>query len=124
MKTIGDRIRSVRESLGLTGEEFGKKLNVTKVAVSNWENGNRKPDGDMLVKIADLGEVSTDYLLCRTDSKRGIILKYDIDGNEVIFEVSKDVYPEGLTKEEVIEKLKILKKLEEMGIKFPDVSEE
>ncbi|MGL4569586.1 MAG: helix-turn-helix domain-containing protein [Clostridium sp.] len=123
MKTVGDRIRSVREDLGLTGEEFGNKLNVTKVAVSNWENGNRKPDGEMLVKIADLSGVSTDYLLCRTDEKKGIIVEYNINGDDIIFEVSKDVYPEGLTKEEILEKLKILKKLEEMGIQFPEDKE-
>src|SRR3712207_6797934 len=61
--TLGQQIKKIRESLGLTGEEFGKKLNVTKVAVSNWENNNRKPDLDMLVKIAKLGNTSVDSLL-------------------------------------------------------------
>lgn len=63
MSTLGQQIKKIRESLGLTGEEFGKKLNVTKVAVSNWENNNRKPDLDMLVKIAKLGNTSVDSLL-------------------------------------------------------------
>lgn len=67
MSTLGYRIRKVRENLNLTGEEFGKKLNVTKVAVSNWENNNRKPDAEMLIKIADLGNISTDHLLGRTN---------------------------------------------------------
>lgn len=67
MSTLGDRIKEVRESLKLTGEEFGKKLNVTKVAVSNWENGNRNPDIEMIAKIAKLGDVTIDYLSGETN---------------------------------------------------------
>lgn len=78
MSTLGERIKNIRESLNLTGEEFGKKLNVTKVAVSNWENNNRKPDADMLIKIAELGNVTTDYLLARTNEKKSIISEEDI----------------------------------------------
>ena len=69
MNTIGERIKEIRNSLELTGEEFGAKLNVKKGTVSNWENTNRIPDALMLVRIADLGNVSADYLLCRTDNK-------------------------------------------------------
>ena len=47
--TLGSRIKYVREKMNYTGEEFGKLLSVTKVAVSNWENDNRKPDVDMIV---------------------------------------------------------------------------
>lgn len=116
---VGIRIKELRTALNLTGEEFGNKLNVTKVAVSNWENGHRKPDPDMLIKIADTCDVSVDWILGRTNEKKGILYTYEIDGNDVAFEVSKEIYPNGLTKEEVREKLKILKKLEEMGIVFP-----
>lgn len=70
MNTIGERIKDIRNSLGLTCEEFGAKLNVKKGTVSNWENNNRIPDALMLVRIADLGNVSADYLLCRTDIKQ------------------------------------------------------
>lgn len=37
MKTRGDRIRHVREQMGLSQEAFGKRLKVAKAAVSNWE---------------------------------------------------------------------------------------
>lgn len=116
--TLGSRIKYVREKMNYTGEEFGKLLNVTKVAVSNWENDNRKPDVDMIVKIANLSNVTTDFLLCNTDIEKNLLSKYDIDGNDIVFEVSKEVYPNGITKEEMIEKLKILKHFEESGIQF------
>jgi transcriptional regulator with XRE-family HTH domain len=53
MNTIGERIKDIRNSLELTGEEFGAKLNVKKGTVSNWENNNRIPDALMLVRIAE-----------------------------------------------------------------------
>lgn len=114
--TIGSRIRYVREKLGYTGEEFGKCLNVTKVAISNWENDNRKPDLDTIVRIANLGNVSTDFILCNTKNEDKVISKYEIDGDDVIFEVSKEVYPNGISKDEIIEKLRLLKQMEDSGI--------
>lgn len=116
--TLGSRIKYIREKMNCTGEEFGKMLNVTKVAISNWENDNRKPDVDMIVKIAKLGNVTTDFLLCNTDIENNILSQCNIDNNNVIFEVSKEVYPNGISKEEMIEKLKIFKQLEESGVKF------
>lgn len=37
--TIGERIRSMRESLGLTQEELGKKCNTTKQTINKYESG-------------------------------------------------------------------------------------
>lgn len=51
----------------LTQEELGKKVNVTKVSISGYENGNRTPDTETLQKLADVFAVSTDYLLGRSD---------------------------------------------------------
>ena len=116
--TLGSRIKYIREKMNCTGEEFGKLLNVTKVAISNWENDNRKPDVDMIVKIATLGNVTTDFLLCKTDIEDNTISKININKDELIFEVSKEVYPDGISKEEMLEKLKIFKQLEESGVKF------
>lgn len=101
MRTTGDRIRYIRINiLDKTGNEFGDLLNVTKVAVSNWENNNRMPDAEMLVKIADLGDVSVDWLLCRTDNPSSKILKTDYEGNEIEVEIDKN-YPHNLTPEDV-----------------------
>ena len=50
--------------------------------------------------------------------KRNEKSKININKDELIFEVSKEVYPNGISKEEMIEKLKIFKQLEESGVKF------
>ncbi|MBR2929900.1 MAG: helix-turn-helix transcriptional regulator [Clostridia bacterium] len=46
--------------------EFARIIGVTKQCVSNWENDNVLPSIEMLIKIADLFHVSTDYLLGRS----------------------------------------------------------
>lgn len=63
MSILGDNIRKLRLEKGLRGEDLGKHFNVTKAAVSNWESGNRKPDSDIIVKLAEFFDVTTDYLL-------------------------------------------------------------
>lgn len=60
---FSERVKDLRTSLGLNQVEFGKSLNVTKQSVSNWENNNILPSIDMVIKIAKLYSVSTDYLL-------------------------------------------------------------
>lgn len=65
---LGDRISKWRKQKKLTQEELAKKANVTKAAVSNYENGHSTPSNDTLVAIADALDVSTDYLLGRTDN--------------------------------------------------------
>ena len=79
----GKRIKKLRQDLKLTGCEFGKKLDVTKTAVSNWENGNRTPDIDTINKIADYCNVSADYLLGRTDNPNHTIIESNYKGKNI-----------------------------------------
>lgn len=60
---FGENIRNLRKSYGLSQTELAAKLNVTKQAVSNWENNNILPSIDMLIRIANFFSVSSDYLL-------------------------------------------------------------
>lgn len=60
---FGEKIRSLRKSYGLSQSELSRRLNVTKQAVSNWENNNILPSIDMLIRIANFFSVSSDYLL-------------------------------------------------------------
>ena len=69
MSILGDNIRKLRLEKGLRGEDLGKQFNVTKTAVSNWESGNRKPDSDIIVKLAEYFDVTTDYLLGNSNIK-------------------------------------------------------
>jgi len=68
MTTLGSRLTYLREKRGWTKTYVAEKLNIKTVSTyANWEYDLRQPDNDMLVKIAVLFEVSTDYLLGRID---------------------------------------------------------
>lgn len=58
--TQGERIREVRNTLGLTLEKFGDRLGVTKVAISNIEKGNRNLTEQMTKAICR--EFNVDYM--------------------------------------------------------------
>lgn len=61
--TQGERIREIRKAMGLTLEKFGEKLGVTRVAISNIENGNRNLTDQMARSICREYNVSYDYLI-------------------------------------------------------------
>ena len=62
--TQGERIREVRNTLGLTLEKFGDRLGVTKVAISNIEKGNRNLTEQMTKAICR--EFNVDYMWLTT----------------------------------------------------------
>lgn len=64
MNTLGDRLTYLREKKGWTKTYVAKKLGIkTMSTYANWEYNLRQPDNEMLLKIADLYEVSVDFLL-------------------------------------------------------------
>lgn len=61
-----ERLRKLRKSANLSQQQLGEAMNVTKVSISGYETGNRRPDTDTLQRLADYFHVSTDYLLGRS----------------------------------------------------------
>ena len=64
---LGQRINELRTAYGWSQVELAKRLNISKQTVSNWENENIQPSIEMLVNVANLFRVSTDYLLGLND---------------------------------------------------------
>ena len=60
---LGQRICELRTASGWSQVDLAKKLGVAKQTVSNWENENIQPSIEMLVRLARLFNVATDYLL-------------------------------------------------------------
>jgi transcriptional regulator with XRE-family HTH domain len=113
MSKFGQRLRGLLEETDIEGKDFAEVMHVEPPTVSNWLNGKRFPRDEMLIQIADYFKVSLDYLLGRTDNKNGLIVNDNIDGSDIQIEVDNEIYPEGLTHEEVLE---VLKKLKEFGV--------
>lgn len=59
----GEIVRNLRKATTLTLEEFGKRLGVTKVAISNIENGKRNLTNQMIKAICREFNVNEDYLM-------------------------------------------------------------
>lgn len=63
MEKIGTIIRNHRIAQGLTQEELGAKVFVSKQAVSKWETGKTLPDIEIVRKLCDILEISKDEIL-------------------------------------------------------------
>lgn len=63
---LGDNLKRLRQSRGLSQEEMAGKLNVVRQTVSKWEKGLSVPDSEMLMEIARQFEVPVSALLGET----------------------------------------------------------
>ena len=61
--TVAKNIVRLRQASGMTQAELAAKLNYSDKAVSKWERGESMPDVAVLSKIADLFQVSLDWLV-------------------------------------------------------------
>lgn len=65
MKIFGARLREVRKSKKITQQELADRLGIKRNTYSDWENGKTEPTFEILVKLADLFDVSLDWLFGR-----------------------------------------------------------
>lgn len=63
MILIGDKLRKLRESKGLTQKQLGELLGVSAPEVSAYENDSRRPPYEVLVGYSRIFKVSTDFIL-------------------------------------------------------------
>lgn len=64
-----EKLKENRQMLNLSKQDLADKLKVSKQTVAKWETGISMPDIENLVKLSELFNVSTDYLLKDTKSK-------------------------------------------------------
>jgi len=64
---LGKRLKQARKNKGLTQDYVAKILGTTYQTISNYERGIRDPDTDSLTRLANLYEISIDWLLGLTD---------------------------------------------------------
>ena len=72
LEKIGARIRSKRESLGMTQQELAEMVNVTRNTISRYENGETEVGVITLNNIADALSVTVLWLLFGFDYENGI----------------------------------------------------
>lgn len=95
----------------INGPELATKFNITKQAVSSWTRGKSKPDADTLALIAELFDVSADYLLCRVDNPKAHKVTVDVDTSRQVetLALSRSDNPDDDLPEEAIKQLEDFK---------------
>ena len=88
MGEIVDRIIQLMQKKHMTAKKLSEIIGVSPNAVSEWKTGRIKPSIEHIIKIAQVFDVSTDYILTGVDrdalKKESLIGAYDVlDGGEV-----------------------------------------
>jgi len=60
---IADNIKNLRQQCGMTQSDLARKLNITRSSVNAWELGISVPSTQLVVALAEVFKVSTDYIL-------------------------------------------------------------
>ncbi len=92
---LGERLAELRGDRGLNQKALSKQLHISSSSISAYETGSRLPSIQTVFDFAEYYDVTTDYLLGRTD-------------NSVSPSVLTQEYYEGETVEDIIEKLLVL----------------
>ena len=74
---IGKKIKYLRDELNMNQSTFANYIDVTQASLSTYENGNRLPSLDVLIRIADKCNVTLDWL-CSRDNARHFMTVADI----------------------------------------------
>lgn len=103
---IGNRIKFLREDLGLKQKDLAIRLGLKgETAIANYEAGYSIPKDEIKLKMCEIFDCSLDYLMCKSD-----IRKSDSKIKQE-FEFAYHKEMEGLTEEEIADALRFYKKI-------------
>ena len=88
---FSERLKDLRKQSGLTQVGVAEKLGISQPAYASWERGAKKPTQENLVKIAQILNISVDYLVGNSEEKAD-----ELDNIELLFRMNS----KGLTEEE------------------------
>ena len=88
---FSERLKELRKKATFTQVEVADKLGISQPAYASWERGVKKPTQEDLVKIAQVLNVSVDYLVGNSEEKSD-----ELDNIELLFRMNS----KGLTEEE------------------------
>ena len=88
---FAERLKTLRKQVKLTQAQIAEKLDISQQAYASWERGVKKPTQENLVKIAQVLDVTVDYLVGNSDSTED-----ELNNIELLFRMNS----KGLTAEE------------------------
>lgn len=72
MTQVAQQIKSLRTANNMSQDDLVEKLYISRQAISKWETGEATPDVDKLVQLAEIFDVSLDYLVLGKESKKPV----------------------------------------------------
>ncbi|HHY70810.1 MAG TPA: helix-turn-helix transcriptional regulator [Thermoanaerobacterales bacterium] len=80
-------LKNLREQRQLSREELAKAIDVSYWTIAKYESGTRMPDIPTLIKLSNVLDVTTDYLLGRAKTPNGTILELNTVGEQLPEEI-------------------------------------
>ena len=87
MVNFGSRLRELRDSKNMTQKQLAERLGLTKSVISAYETSMRYPSYDVLIRIASIFKVSTDYLLGMEQNRTIDISGLSIENERLIYQL-------------------------------------
>ena len=72
-------LKEIRVKRNLTQQQVADHIGCSSVAYSRYENGNRQPSIETLIRLADLFSVTVDFLLGRQNVENSTLSEYEIE---------------------------------------------
>lgn len=85
----GNRLKLLREERKMKQEELAKILSMSTSAIGMYERNEREPNNELTIKLADFFNVSTDYLLGKSDIRNS----KNSDSDKLVITLSTKDYP-------------------------------
>lgn len=106
--SLGERIGQLRANLGMSQNQLAKAMEVSRQAVSKWENGQSTPDAGKMIRLAQVLETDVEYL---TTGRQVVPSR-----PPVVLETVKTVEVEKVVEKPVIQ---VVEKVVERKVKVP-----
>ena len=77
--TFGEKLKEIRKRFGLTQEKLSGLINVSRQAITKWENDEGLPDITNLQELSKLFGITIDYLLDKDNNLPALTLRKELD---------------------------------------------
>lgn len=81
---MANRIKQLRELNGMNQKELAAFLNISQGSLSNWERGVHDPDNEALIILSQKFNVTTDYLLGKSNTPSNIYTAQNIQNSSLV----------------------------------------
>ncbi len=98
--TLGQKIKKIRNKFGLSQEQLAEIINVSRQAITKWENDGGLPDVSNLQELSKVFGITVDYLLNDNNGLPALSMRKELDKDKykdkitMYNEVLKEYYPE------------------------------